>query len=436
MQRSIGQRHPGRREIAATVAATIGVSWLTFAAGILVLANEVAIPLDFVVRPIVVSLLPSIVIGLLSSALGRFRILAAICLSVLALLPDLWPVIAGLLAVELVIWAVQRRRRSARIPVGRFALVVIAVLLGTGVARLLPLVGDYVARESGDPSMGGPPIYLLLMDGYPRADSLSQLGIANSAFISELEAREFDHYPGAMSAHQWTHRTLQAMVVGSAEGIPDEPGTTAEERTVRSELQLPAGFLAIDPPASHVVMRGGHNASAGGMNDFEIRLLGSSAVGRLARDWAAVTVTDSLRSHFEGSLELMSAAGEDQVFAHVLAPHPPFMYADGLTECWPGCNVFDVRADKLEISVDEWADQMAIQLVTVNALVLEAVDRILARHPDAVIVLFSDHGGRYDVSLQEVHRSFIAARTPGRPGLLADDPHAHLVLDAVMDAYR
>ena len=37
---------------------------------------------------------------------------------------------------------------------------------------------------------------------------------------------------------------------------------------------------------------------------------------------------------------------------------------------------------------------MDVQLHAVNAMLLEAVDKILAEQSDAVIVLFSDHGGR------------------------------------------
>jgi hypothetical protein len=182
-------------------------------------------------------------------------------------------------------------------------------------------------------------------------------------------------------------------------------------------------------------MRGGFQVSAGGMNDFEIRLLGTSVVGMLARPWVADVVAASLRSHFEGSLRLLVESTATRTFAHVLAPHPPFLYAGGLSACWPGCDIFDVAARKLEISVDEWAERMDTQLRAVNERVLAAVDEILIEHPDAVIVLFSDHGGRYDLDLDEVHRSFLAARTPGHPGLFADEPHPHAVLRLIDATY-
>jgi hypothetical protein len=182
-------------------------------------------------------------------------------------------------------------------------------------------------------------------------------------------------------------------------------------------------------------MRGGWQVSAGGLNDFEVRLLGTSIAGMMTREWTADVVAGSLRGHFEESLRLMVESTASRTFAHVLAPHPPFLYAGGLSACWPGCDIFDVAASKLEISVDEWADRMDGQLRAVNERVLAAVDQLLGDHPDAVIVLFSDHGGRYDLELDEVHRSFLAARTPDHPGLLADEPHPHAVLRLIEATY-
>ena len=424
----------GSGSLARSVVGAIGASWLTMVAGILVMANEVAIPLDFVVRPAAIALMPAALIGLVSVAFGRVRLLAAVCLSTVALIPALWPWAFGLAVIELAVW-ISGRARSRRVSIGRFSVLAMIVLLGVSTVRLLPSIGDYLPDTGEAEDSVAHPVYLLLMDGYPRLDSLRELGIDNAAFVAELEQRGFDHYPDATSAHQWTHRTLQALVAGSPAGIPDEPGTNTQEQEIRSSLQLPAGFLAIDPPASHVVMRGGRNASAGGMNDFEIRLVGTSAVGRLARDWAAGMVAASLRHHFERSLDLVATTDAAGVFAHVLMPHPPFIYADGLSDCWPGCNIFDVSTDKLDISVDEWADQMSTQLAASNQRVLATIDRVLATHPDAVIVLFSDHGGRYDVESDEVHHSFLAARTPDHPKLFASEPHPHAILRRITGAY-
>jgi hypothetical protein len=131
----------------------------------------------------------------------------------------------------------------------------------------------------------------------------------------------------------------------------------------------------------------------------------------------------------------MVASDAGRTFAHVLVPHPPLLYSGGLSDCWPGCNIFDVEAAKLGISVREWSARMAGQLDAVNARVLSAVDAIIERDSQAVIVLFSDHGGRYDVDLPEVHHTFLVARTPGNPRLFEAEPHPHALLRLTLGAY-
>ena len=392
-------------------------------------------PLDFLVRPLLVMTLPAAIIGTACLVFGRFSTLATVVASALILIPGLWPLAAGVAALDVGFSLVQRRRHGT-MPVGRFALLTVIILFVVSAIRLGPMLGDYFPPASTSTSADGPPVYLMLMDGYPRDDSLAELGIDNSTFIGQLEARGFDHYPEATSAHEWTIRTLQAMVAGSPDGIPDESGTTSEKQRIRSDLQLPGAYLTVDPPVSHVTMRGGMHVSAGGPNDFEIGLVGASMIGAVAPEWAATIVGSGLRTHFERSLELVATSRSRRVFAHVMAPHPPFIYADGLADCWPQCALFEANADALGMSTREWGEQMAGHLPAVNERILTTVDELLAADPDTVIVLFSDHGGRYGAEDDESHRSFLVARTPGHPDLFADDPHPDAVLRLVNEAYR
>ena len=59
----------------------------------------------------------------------------------------------------------------------------VIVLILVSAVRLSPLVLDYFAPASTIGAHGGPPVYVVLVDGYPRVDSLETLGIDNSAFI-------------------------------------------------------------------------------------------------------------------------------------------------------------------------------------------------------------------------------------------------------------
>jgi hypothetical protein len=65
------------------------------------------------------------------------------------------------------------------------------------------------------------------------------------------------------------------------------------------------------------------------------------------------------------------------------------------------------------------------------------VDGISARDPEGVIVLFSDHGARYSLEMQETEwpRSFLAARTPGHPNLFASEPTPTNILRTLLPTY-
>ena len=122
------------------------MAWVTMVSLILVMANEVAIPLDFVLRPAVVALLPALIIGVVCGPFGSVGRLAAIVAGPIVIIPELWVLAAGLAGIEAAIWLIQRRASKPRLGVGQFALFTMFVLFGLSLVRLLPSVTDYVSR--------------------------------------------------------------------------------------------------------------------------------------------------------------------------------------------------------------------------------------------------------------------------------------------------
>jgi len=120
-----------------------------------------------------------------------------------------------------------------------------------------------------------------------------------------------------------------------------------------------------------------------------------------------------------------------------MAPHPPFLYGPGGSEdvprwCWPSCRVFTNTIEGLSVEMEPWVDGMATQLEYLNARLVGTIDNLV----DAVIVVFSDHGGRYsEGDTDEMHRSLLAARTPGHPGLFAAAPRPDTIIRTLLEAY-
>ncbi|HEX2767520.1 MAG TPA: hypothetical protein VHR55_12895 [Candidatus Limnocylindria bacterium] len=411
-------------------------SFLTWSAVVMLVATTIAAPLDVLGRPMLIGLVVAAAISVASIPLGAFGRYGAVAMTILFLLPALWWLVAALGLVEVAAALAARWRRAERWPIGRASVLLVGLLCVVSAVQLAPRSLDYVGERPPAIADADVPVYLLLVDGYPRIDTLQGLGIENDAFVHALEERGFDHYPDATSLHQWTHRTLDAMAATDPRAVPDEGGSAADREEVRERLGMPENFVVIDPPASHVMMRGGPTISAGGMNDFEAHLIGRSVVTWIAPELARDLVEAGLRRHLEGTLDLVARTPSRQLFAHLLAPHPPFLYADGLSTCWPACGTFEVDAEKLGMSRDAWAAHMDRHLDGVNRRLLDAVDRVLDAHPDAVIVLFGDHGARYGGDRDEPHRTFLAARTPGAPHLFDAEPHPHAILSVLAEFLR
>lgn len=383
-------------------------------------------PARFLVRPLLVTVVLAAAIGAAALGTGRFAVLVAIAAAAAVAAVSPWVVI-GVCSLGVVLLIARMAERP--IDLDGFATFAAIGFLVSGLVRVSPMVDWPMEAATASTDPGDTPVYLVLLDGYPRADTLADLGIDISLFLHDLAVRGFDHYPAATSPAGWTHHTMTAILGG----VPSEDafGTAAERRTARDSWRLPDGFAYIAPPVGHVTIPRTRDIGPGGVNKFEIDLLRHSIFGRSQQ--VGELFMDGLRDRLDASLDVLETTEETRVFAHLLAPHTPFLYdEEGESmpppECWPECDPFDIDLGRLGISLDEWAAGTAGNLAYLNDRLIGVVDAILGRHPEAVIVLFSDHGGRWSADEpDEWRRSFLAARgvllpraTPG--GLLNEVP--------------
>jgi hypothetical protein len=389
------------------------------------------LPASYLIRPLLLVGVLALVLGLASQVVGTRAPGAAAVAAVLIIAPDfrILLIVGFLVAAELL--RPQGREGELLIIVFTAVLFVVGFVRAVQVIQVFPEGPEVVVEETS--------VYVLLVDGYPRIDTLASLGIDNRPFVDALNERGFDHYPDATSLHSRTNKTLLAMV--SDEPVTDEPNTVEERRAIRGRLVVPEGFVVVDPPVGYVTMGPGRHLDPGGVNDFEAQLVAESILAIVAPDWAWSVLLESLRDRLDDSLELVESTGEARVFAHLMAPHPPFLYGpDGSVDvprgCWPGCGLFAYPIERLLIDEKQWAAGMAAQLEHLNGQLLQTIDALLARDPDAVIVLVSDHGGRYSLDdREEMRRPFLAARTPGHPRLFSANPRPDAVFRVISSAY-
>jgi len=445
----------------------VAVAYLAFAGYILGRFANSAFPTFYLYRPLLLVIPLAVLIGLLAAWLARSHA----------------PVFAGATVGLICFWATSVRhwRELVALAVGWAVLVLVVRRLGrplplvpraastaavafvavffvSGVVRAFLSVEGSVAPVAATQEASGPNIYLVLLDGYPRRDTLlDDLGIDNGPFEDELAARGFDVYDDAHTDRRFTDLTLMTLLTGTTDGVPDDTAPASEVqwsvRRALSDAALPrlaqeAGYewTVIDSPAGHVTFSAGTHIQHGGINTFEDNMLIESAFGQLVKAFLPYLPTDSLRAHFEESVDsLVSLADPDAhrlVLAHLFQPHLPFLWdAAGdpvpVPDSWPRENIFAAQVETMGMALDDYAASMEDDLATLNVKLLAMLDQIVARDPGAVVVLFSDHGARYSLDLRQTewYRSFLAARTPEHPGLFASEPAPTAILRSLLATY-
>ena len=401
------------RPSVATTAAAVGYVLGTYV--------DVVGPVELALRPLVVAGIVGLVVGLLAARAGRWAVPIAVIGLTLILDPRSGIFLVLVLGAAWILSRLRHRTLDLNGPL----LVMTLAFAGVGVVRMIPNLPAPDVTTARDDR----PVYLVLLDGYPRLDSLAAHGIDNSSFIEALSARGFDHYPDAHTLHRWTDRTLTAMLSGP-EGVPDVASLDRDLVDVHRALRVPDGFAAVAPPVGHVVLRG-PTLPVDSVTDFEAHLIGRSLAPYLARDQLRAWIAHTLEGRIDASLDHL-ATTPGPLFVHLMAPHPPFI---GGPECWPDCHFFQNFAVRQGISAEEWWERLGTSLPSLNAALLDAVDAVIERDAAATIVLFSDHGGRAtEDEMDEWFRTLLVARTPGHPELFASDPRPDAILRLIGDA--
>jgi hypothetical protein len=449
------------------VVLTVVVAYLAFAGYILGRFANAAFPTFYLFRPLLLAIPLAIAVGLIAAWLARSHAPLAVALAAgvicfWATFTRHWWQAALLGAGWLVLVAVVRRlgRPLPFVPqaASTAATAFVLVFFLAGVFRAYSSAEGPVTPVEVTGEATGPNIYLVLLDGYPRRDTLmNDMGIDNGPFEQALADRGFDIYDDAHTDRRYTDLTLMTLLTGTTEGVPLDTAPASEVqfliRKALSTAELPreaeaAGYEwdVIDSPAGHVTFSAGHHIQHGGVNTFEDNMLAEAAFAPIVKAFLPYLLTDSLRDHFAGSVQslisLVDPNAHRLVLAHLFQPHLPFLWdADGkpvpVPFFWPGVNIFAAQIETMGMTLPDYSAAMKGNLATVNPKFLAMVDAIVAKDPGAVVVLFSDHGSRYSLDLKQTewYHSFLAARTPDHPELFASDPVPTAILRTLLPIY-
>lgn len=274
-------------------------------------------------------------------------------------------------------------------------------------------------------SVQKPDIYYIILDGYGRQDILSSLyGHDNSAFLSDLENMGF--YVADQSYSNY-YRTSASLASSLNFTYLDELSQAGQD----TSNWMPMRYLIANSQVRQVLKEQGYTfvsfstafvyTDISGadvylspnrihLNSFEHLLVGVSALELLARaGWLDVPVFtyDSHRQRVLYAFENLSSLptrpglppGPKFVFAHVIVPHPPFVFDRHGSPIEPQRPFAMSDAADFEGPTTEYLLGYRDQVTYTNQLLLETIASIQSQSAvPPVIIVQGDHGpGAYFV---------------------------------------
>ena len=424
-------------------------------------------------RPLIVAPLgTALLVGLVWLLSGR-RHLAGIVVDVVLLLllvpgamfvviamgrhvgPALWIpwLIAAVATVALFVRIALRLTRRwtgavATAQLNRFSVFALAVIILSGVVTggAAQAVRDLAPVPDPAPPSAATrrDVIVLLLDGYPRADTLQRLfAHDNGDFIDALHDLGFSVATRSRANYTRTELTLASMFhMRHLMDIPEYrrilAGELGEQPTLRNLINdnpafdrfRDAGYevISVAPGIERVTVRASNQLVEGPtINELEFHLVRSTAVGHIVTairpDWLAEQHRQRVLSALDAVENLATEeTGGRFIFGHILSPHmPAVLREDGsLRPVRFSPYFFEERPESRGESAAEYVDAYLGQLEYLNRRVERMLNRIVEENPEAVVVVMSDHGsslhfawGEPDDDLDERFSILMAIRGPG-----------------------
>lgn len=341
------------------------------------------------------------------------------------------PPAALLLLAALVLWRLRRRDLRPATAVANAVALVPVVLAVSQIAATTARLGSAAFRDTAGelrhvaaPAPGLrleraaeplPDVYYVVVDAYARADVLRKLfGFDNTAFVEALRARGFHVAEHSASNYLSTKLVLPAVLnldylddLAAAMGpdARDEAPLFARIRSNRVVATFRAmGYRIVNVSAGVSLYALGDadrnvdlESALPRLNPFETALLSMTPVPPMVERFgpARSPVERHRRRVLYGLAEIADLAAEPGpkfVFAHVFAPHNPFVFGPKGRRPYLDFRLFGRYRD---VQYNRFIEAYAGQILFLNQRLLEVVDGILERSEvSPVIVLQGDHGLR------------------------------------------
>lgn len=255
-----------------------------------------------------------------------------------------------------------------------------------------------------------PDIYFIVLDGFARSDVLMELyGLDNTSFVQSLEAHGF--FVGDKSYSNYNQTTLSLASTLNMIYLDE----IAEKLETNSSSVYPAYYMIGHSTVEENLKKLGYQTvgfySENNFTDFTGRdyyfkpqgippafnqiYLYNTALSVFFNsklyDWHRETVKYTL----DTLPEVATLNGPQFIFAHILCPHPPFVFnSDGTPrETDRLYSIQDANRFLLDGTLDEYRNGYRDQLIYLQESILTMVKRIQETSNDPfILILQGDHG--------------------------------------------
>lgn len=326
----------------------------------------------------------------------------------------------GQVGIQLLIWtAVTAVLAVLLYRLGRTEWVRTFVLFAAVALPLVPTVGLVFDATQGTPPSAGrapdphvtldpvdaapPNIYHFVLDFHARADQFETMtGADYAAFVTGLEDRGFVVAGEALTSYPITALSMSSTLdmgygATSAEDLdggldPFFDVVRGDNRVVESLHEAgytfvysPNGtFNGFDCSTAWADLCISPTTSGLPVSDLDYQLLELTPLGSL--DLAQKPYTDP--GYVMDQLDDLAPPDPFFLLAHVVSPHPPYRFEED-------CSRRRRPAVRRQEEPEEERANYATDVRCIDQLMLDAIDRIEARDPGAVIIVQSDHGSEF-----------------------------------------
>lgn len=298
-------------------------------------------------------------------------------------------------------------------------------------------VSDRVDTTSLQSGMIRPDIFHIVLDGYTRGDVLQGLyGVDNTPFLDALKKRGF--YVASRSRSNYMQTLLSLTSTLNMTFLDQLKGPTSSADLYRRHLQECISKSAVlDELRSHgysyirfVSALGNLNVESGAdvelspvagiLDTTQIELMDGLIRGSpwrhnlMLRGWLLKTSEPLIPFEFKTLRRFKPRPDQPQfVFAHILCPHPPFVFdRNGNVRPNASANLSD--GSDFGGTFQEYQKGYIEQLLYVNGEVLKTIDAILKNYPPdkrPVILIQGDHGSGSRYNQESAEKSLLWERS-------------------------